>query len=191
MADLATLAEFEAFLGGTVAAEEALRQSLLDMAEAMFERECGRSHIPFVAAQSARAEYLDGVESDALWLDYGITTLTSITLGFDHASPTETLTVANLVYAVGERRVFRKDGYFGGFGWPRYIKVTYNAAADLPADAKLAVLTGAASLYQRRGSEGVKSETMGPYSVTYWQDTAGVAMPPIWQAAVMAHARVV
>jgi hypothetical protein len=191
VADLATLAEFEEFLGGTVATEATLRQSVLDMAEAMFERACGRAHIPFVAAQTARVEYRDGSGSNELYLDYPVSALTTITLGFDHAAPTETLVVADLLYAVGERRIVRTDGGFGCFGAPRYVKATYNAQADLPADAKLAVLTGAASLYQRKGAEGVKSETMGPYSITYRDDAGVVTLSPVWEAAVMAHARVI
>jgi hypothetical protein len=190
VADLATLAEFETMcLGGVVASEATVRQAYLDMAEAFFERECGRSAVPFVAAQSARAEIRDGTGTNMVFLDYGITTLTSITLGYDHTDPVETLTIPDLLYAAGERRVVRLDGYFGCFGAPRYVKVTYDAAADLPADAKLAVLTGAAALYSRRGEEGVKSETAGPYSITY-RDQETVGLSPIWRAAVANHARV-
>jgi hypothetical protein len=190
VADLATLAEFEEFLGGTVAAEATLRQAILDGVEAAFERECGRTAIPFVAAQSARAEVRDGSGSEAIWLDYPITTLTSITLGYDHTDPDETLTVADLLYASGTRRIVRQDGWFGPFEAPRYVKVTYDAAADLPADAKLAVLREAARRYRARGSEEVKSETMGPYSVTYATASTGTSGDPEWRAAVAMHTRV-
>jgi hypothetical protein len=190
MADLATLAEFEEFLGGVVAAEATLRQSLLDGTEADFERECGRASVPFVAAQSARAEVRDGVGSDAVWLDYSITTLTSVTLGYNHASPDETLVVGDLIYAAGSRRIVRLDGWFGAFGAPRYIKVTYDAAADLPLDAKLAVLSEAARRYRSRGSEEVKSETMGPYSVTYANSSTGTNGDTDWSRAVANHTRV-
>lgn len=189
MADLATLVEFKEFLGVSGSGEDSLLTTILDAAEATFERECGRGSTPFVAAQTGRIEYRDGTGTCQLFLDYSISVLTSITLGFDHAAPVETLTVANLVYGADSRRITRTDGWFGRFGAARYVKVTYDAAADLPADAKLAVLVGAASVYQHRGSEGIKSETMGPYSVTYFDPGTVAAFPPIWAAAVAAHTR--
>lgn len=191
MADLATLAEFKAHLGGDAGSlpADAVLQMYLDSTEDAFERECGRASVPFVAAQSARAEVRDGVGSDAIWLDYSIVTLTSITLGYDHAAPTETLVVADLLYAAGERRIVRKDGYFGCFGAPRYVKITYSAAADLPVDAKMAVLQEAARWYRARGSEEIKSETMGPYSVTY-ANTSTRDPASDWSRAVAAHTRV-
>lgn len=192
MADLATLEEFEAYLGGEVAAEADLRQSLLDMAEAAFESACGRAHAPFSDAQEGRVEYHDGTGTDRLWLDYGVADVTEILLGEDFAAPDETLDVSDravVVFQAGSARLARTDGgAFGCLGAPGYVRVTYDAAADLPADAKLAVLAGAAAVYQRRGSEGVKSESAGPYSVTYWEEDK-VAMPPIWHAAVAAHTR--
>lgn len=188
-ADLVSLAEFDAWLGGAVTAENDMRTAILEQVEAQFERECGRSAIPFVAAQPGRAEVRDGTGSEAIWLDYPISVLTSITLGFDHTNPTETLTVGDLLYAAGERRIVRQDGRFGCFGAPRYVKVTYNAAADLPVDAKLAILNEAARRYRARGSEEVKSETMGPYSVTFARST-GASEESDWSRAVAAHTRV-
>jgi hypothetical protein len=192
MADLATLAEFKAHLGGDAGSlpADAVLQMLLDGTEEDFERECGRASVPFVAAALARAEVRDGVGSDAIWLDYGITTLTSVTLGYDHSDPDETLTVADLIYAAGSRRIVRLNGWFGPFDAPRYVKITYDAAADLPTDVKLAVLDEATRRYRTRGSEEVKSETMGPYSVTYRDASVGHSGDSGWSRAIAKHTRV-
>jgi len=191
VATLVSLTEFDAWLGGAVTAENTLRQDILDRVQARLERECGRSGIPFVDAQSARTEVRDGTGSCELYLDYPVSVLTSITLGFDHTNPVETLVVGDLIYAAGSRRIVRVDGgRFGCFGAPRWVKVTYDTAADLPKDAADAVYQMAATEYRRRGSEEVRSETMGPYSVTYGDAGASTATDA-WAAAVAAYMRVI
>lgn len=188
MATLVSLTEFDTWLGGAVASENTLRTDILTRVQRRFERECGRADVPFVDAASGRVEYRDGTGTCELYLDYGITTLTSITLGFDHSEPDETLLVGDLIYSTNARRIVRLDGVFGCFGAPRYVKVTYDAAADLPADAADAIYQAAAAEYRRRGGEGVKSETMGPYSVSYF-DAQTTTITDVWRTAIGNHMR--
>jgi hypothetical protein len=193
VSDLATLAEFEEWLGGTVVAEATLRQAILDQAEALFEAACGRAHAPFAAADTGREETLTGTGAPSIFLDYPIDDVTEVLLGFDPANPDETLDPTDpavLVWEEGGTRLTRVDGgKFGCLGDPAFVRVTYDTQAELPDDAKLAVLRMAATLYRGRGSEEVKSETMGPYSVTYALSSAA-ATDPVWQTAVNAHARI-
>lgn len=187
---LVTLAEFDTWLGGAVTAENTLRQAILDQVEATFLRECGRELVPFADTQAARAETRDGTGTAFLFLDYPVTTLTSVTLGYDPLTPDETVDITQVVRGAGRRRLVRIDGgAFGGFGAPRYVKVVYDAGADLPTDVKAAILRMAATMYRRRGSEEVKSETMGPYSVTFANVDQVAAADPVWAAAVAGHTR--
>lgn len=190
---LVTLAELKTYLGDAPAtADDVLLGALLDDVEALFASETGRTITSFMAAGSARVEVLDGSNSHDLYVDYPITALTSITLGYNAGAPDETLSVADknvLVYAVGGRKISRTDGgTWGRFGRSRYVTVTYDYAADLAPSAKLAIKSVAAQAYRRRGSEDVKSETLGSfYSHTMVADVA--ADDPYWPKAVAANAR--
>ena len=184
-----SLTEFDTWLGGAVASENQLRTDILTRVQKRFERECGRSSVPFVDAALGRVEVRDGTGTCEVFLDYGITTLTAVTLGTDPLAPDETLDVADLVYTAGKRRIVRADGgRFGRFGAPQYVHVTYDAAADLPADAADAIYQTAAAEYRRRGDEGVRSETAGPYSVSYF-DQSDATTADVWNEAVGAHMR--
>lgn len=192
--ELVALADFETFLGDNTASEQSVRTGLIAQVKATFERECGRGRIPFQDAQAARVERLSGTGNDTLVLDYPIGSLTSVKLGFDSATPDETLSVADrrvLVFSAGSRVLRRVDGgTFGPFGAPEYAEVTYNAAADLPADAKLAVLRRAAAVYRQRGSEEASSESVGDVSVAFGlHQSAPGQGDTVWHDAVAAHAR--
>lgn len=191
MADLATVDDLTLLLGLAEGTDEDLLQLLLDGAEALFESDAARAAAPFQSAQTGRVEILEGRRSRQLWLDYPVQTVTAIALGVDVNSPTETLTpgdATKVVWRAGSRRLTRTDGGHWQTGDPSYVKVTYDAQADLPEDAKLAILKLAAAMYQRGGTEGVRSETLDTYSVTF----AHVAQEdPAWQLAVNYHRRLV
>lgn len=195
MPTLVTLWELKTYLGDAPAsADDAVLEQLLDDVEACFARDCGRALSSFQAADPARTEVRDGTGSPDLYLDYPVDVLTSVTLGYDPASPDETLTIADkrvLVYAAGERRLSRTDGgRFGRVGQRRYVRVVYGAAADLPADSKIAIKSVTAMAYRRRGSEAEKSETLGSfYSHTLVDEIA--TTDPFWVAAVAASRRTV
>lgn len=190
---LVPLAELKTYLGDAPAsADDALLTALIDDVEALFASETGRAIGSFIAGGSARVEVLDGSDSRDLYVDYPITALTSITLGYTAGTPDETLAVADknvLVYAVGGRKISRTDGgTWGRYGRSRYVTVTYDYGADLAPSAKLAIKSVASMAYRRRGSEAEKSETLGSfYSHTLVDEIA--TTDPFWREAVVANAR--
>lgn len=192
MPDLVSLSELKSFLGDTPAADDALLTDILEHVEAMFEGETGRAAIPFVAGAN-RTEVRDGTGDAALYLDYPISTLTSVKVGYDPADPVETLDVADknvVTFSAGSRRITRTDG--GKFGWarqPRYVQVVYTHQSELPEDAQLAVKSVCAIAYRRRGAEDATRESSGGYSRDLVQDVA--ASDPFWARAVAAHQRLI
>ena len=190
MPDLVSAPELLAFLGNPEGADSTLLESILDGVEDSFEAACNRRERPFQAApDEARLEVRDGTGTPSLFLDYPITTLTSVTLGRNVADPDETLDIADvdvLVYETGKRRIIRTDGgTFGCLGSPRYVRVTYLPAADLPYLAALAVKRAAAAIYRQLGAEDSTSERLGTFSRELL-DVFGDG-DSMWRAAVNAH----
>lgn len=156
--------------------------------EHLLLRQCRREGRPFQTAQAGRVERRDGTGGVSCWLDYPVTTLTAVVLGYNPSAPDETLSVADptvLVWRAGSRRLTRVDGgSFGAFDAPLWIQVTYDAAADLPEDASLAVLRVTAAIWRQRGAEDTSAERVGGYSA----DLAKVAeSDPVWQMAVQQY----
>lgn len=185
---LLPVSEVMEYLGEENDQEIPVVERLIDQIEALFLTQCGRRDRPFRAAQSARVEVHDGTGSRALVLQYPVAAVTSVLIGADPLTPDETLAVADvkvLRWAAGSATLRRVDGgTFGVAGDPRTVHVTYNAQADLPLDAQLAILRVVAACYRQRGSEDASSERMGGYS----GDLARVAeSEPTWQMAVAAH----
>jgi hypothetical protein len=166
----------------------ALLTQLVDDVEATFLARCGRAERPFGAAESGREEVYDGNGQATLYLERNITTLTSVKLGYDSSDPDETLDVADqteLNWRAGDNRLVRLDGgVFGCIGQPNVVEVTYDAAAELPRDAALAVTHGVATIWRKLGSEGLRAERVGPYDDQYAELLEG---DPIWMAAVEHH----
>jgi hypothetical protein len=193
VADLATLAEYKAYLGDdpTSLPADAVLQNILDGTEAELEAALGRTHRPFAAALTAREETHDGTGTGVLFLDYPIATIASLALGHDIDAPVETLDPddkAVVVWQAGSARVARVDcGRFGCARDPNYVHVTYDTQADLPADCKLALLEVAAGVYRKQGDEHLASERMGPYSVEF---RSAVAASSAWSDALRNHAEV-
>lgn len=162
--------------------------TLAGQVEALLLAQCRRADRPFQLAQAARVEFRDSTGGRKLWLDYPVATLTSVLLGPDHAAPSETLDVADqteLVWAVGSKKLERVDGgVFGCADRPRFVKVTYDAQADLPSDATLAVIRVTAALWRQRGAEDVKSERVGGYSADLEKVAEG---DPVWQMVVQQY----
>lgn len=190
---LVTVSELKTYLGDAPAAsDDVLLTQLIDDVEAVFASDCCRALSSFRAAGTARTEVHDGTGSPDLYLDYPVSVLTSVTLGYDASVPDETLTITDklvLVYSAGERRLSRTDdGMFGRVGQRRYVRVVYDFGADLPGNAALAIKSVAAMAYRRRGSEAEKSETVGSfYSHTMVDDIAST--DPYWTTAVAANRR--
>lgn len=182
--------ELRLFMALPAGQDEAVLGDMLSAATALFEGDCGRAECPFGKAQPGRVEVLEGIRgSRKLWLDYPIQVLTSVVTGLDVAAPTETLNPAaasSLVWRVGSRLITRTDGYVWR-GWaPSWIKVTYDAQAYLPKDAKAAIMQLVAKIYREKGTGVVKSWTLGDESQTL--ETA-VAESKEWASAVQNHSR--
>jgi hypothetical protein len=206
MADLASVDDLALLLGLTEAQAELgedLLTQLLDGAEALFEAETGRGDVPFAAAATGRVEILEARRSRRLWLDYPIATVTAIALGADVSTPSETLAPADatkVVWRAGERAIVRVDGGVWSTtcrpfeAAPSFVKVTYNTQADLPDDAKAAVLRLAAAMYGQRPSltQGIASETLDNYSVSFVNQSMfadAARTDPAWAIAVARHRR--
>jgi hypothetical protein len=191
---LVTYDEQQQYLDIPVGADKELIEDLIAETQALFEKEAGRSHAPFGAAQTGRIEIHPGdAGSSILTLDYPIATITSIGVGRDVAVPDETITPADtttVVWTVGSRELYRVDGGYWRGWYPTWVKVVYNTVADQPADAKLAVKRLVAGVYNQRGAEGLSTAQRGSRSLSV---TAGFAMladkDPLWQMAVAAHRR--
>lgn len=194
MSNFVTVDELKEYLGDAPAsADDSLLTEILENVKALFESETGRSVGAYQAGGTARTEILDGTGSPDLYLEYPIAALTSIVLGYNAGTPDETLTISDPLvvnYAVGSRRISRVDGgRFGRPGQSRYVKVVYDFQADLPDSAKLGIKSVAATAYRRRGSEEVKSETVGAFYSRTMVDTIATT-DPFWQLAVTANRRV-
>lgn len=192
MPDLVSLSDLKSHLGVTGSTDDGILAQYLENVEALFEAACGRKGQPFKAGAS-RTEVKDSTGDADLFLDYPISTITSIKLGFDPADPVETLDVADpliVTFAVGARKVSRTDGgRFGVIGNPRYVQVVYAHQDELPEEAKMAVKSVASIAYRRRGSEDSVEESVGGFSRKLLEDIA--ESDPFWQRAVTANSRMV
>jgi hypothetical protein len=190
MSDLVTIVELKLYLGDAPAsADDELLQALLDDVEAMYERDTLHAPGFYTAADTDVTEVLDGTGTTRVYLPYPIAAVTSIKLGYDSAAPDETLNTSNkrvVVFGVGSRSITRTDGgRFGCVRQPRYVEVVYDHLGDLPEDAKLPIMEVVSSVYRNRGSEGMKSETVGSfYSYTRDDVQAAAATNVNWQRAV-------
>ena len=183
---LVTLAEAQAFLNIAAGVDEATIQALLEEMQALFEAACNRHERPF-AASVARTEVKNGTGTSTLFLDYPITTVTSVKLGYDSTAPDETLDPTDktvLIWGAGGEVLTRVDGgVFGSLDQPRYVQVVYTTAELFPSIARLAVLRATALAYRQRGSEDARAERIGGYST----DLAKLLEDqPDWQAGVAA-----
>ncbi len=190
MPDLVSLADLQTYLELTSGTDDDLLTDLLDHAEGLFESETGRKDTPFIAAASARSEVKDGTGSAELYLDYPISAITSISLGFDLSNFVETLNPSDpdvVVWGAGKRRIQRVDGgVFGRLDKPRYVTTVYDFQADLPEEAQLAIKRITAQVYRQRGSEDAGREQIG----SYVRDLSTlVESDPLWRRAVAANSR--
>ncbi len=164
MPDLVSYAAIKDYLQLPNDDNETAITELLEDVEASLEAECDREAFPVQALQLAVAEWHDGTGTQRIRTHFPITTLTSITLGRDSADPVETLTVTDVDVVSfttgieGAGRITRTDGgKFGAHRSPRYVLITYDAAAFLPKLAVIAVKRVAAAYVRQFGSEGFKS----------------------------------
>jgi hypothetical protein len=195
--------------------DEKLIGDLLDGVTAVFEAECGRAKVPYGKAQLGRAEVHPARPGSwELKLDYGIAAVSSIGLGVDPESPTETINPATpgvVRFTVGDRILYRIDGGTWdagspilswarggplvpgprpGLEWgprqPGWVKLVYNTTADLPLTAQMAVKRVTAAIYRQRHKEGFSSKSGGDLTEVI-QEVA--SKDDIWKLAVKAEKR--
>lgn len=191
MPDLVSLADLKTFLAPTNGSDDDdLLTALLDHAEGLFESEAGRKDAPFVTGGSARSEVKDGTGSAEVYLDYPISDVTSISIGFDSSDFEDTLDPDDpdiVVWGAGSRKIERVDGgVFGRLGKPRYLTIVYDFQADLPEEAQLAIKRVVGQIYRQRGSEDADREQIGSYirKLSNLVDT-----DPLWRRAVEGNRR--
>lgn len=159
--ELLTLEELQRHLGDQVAEDGELLDRIRLQAISEFVRDCHREHRPFQDAESGRVEVRDGTGTREVWVDYPVGALTALTLGRT-ATPDETLDVSDpevISWKEGDRRIVRVDGgVFGCKGSPNYVRVTYDAQADLPVDAANAVKRRAAAYWRESGTGEATAE---------------------------------
>ena len=194
MPDLVSLADVKTFLSVSGSGDDTLLTDLLEHLEALFESETGRAGKPFQDAASDETEVHDGTGSADLFLDYPISGIDSVTIGFDSSDPIETLDptdIDELTFTVGHRRLSRTDGgIFGLAGKPRYVHVQYDTLADLPEDAQLAIKRAVAQVYRQMGSEDATFEAFGQGQ--YQRRLSNIVEDdPLWRRAVSAHRRMI
>jgi hypothetical protein len=204
--DLASGTDLGTFLGLSPAPTGATLTSLnryVDGAVALFQKLTHRTEAPFQDEESDRIEIHDGMGQTTILLDYPPDLVTEVTIGRDLDDPSETLDVSDplqVIWREGDRRLRRTDGKNWQVSWatPGFVKVVYDAQADLPEDVRQAVLRLAGTLYQQQVSgtlTGLKSETLDNYSATYADlnttvTTTGLA-DPAWIDVVDAHRRLI
>lgn len=183
---LVSLDSLKAFAGISGNAHDTVLQSILDSVEDFFCQQCSRA--PFAIAASGRTEVHDGTGTHELWLEYPASSLTSVALGYDPLTPDETLDVSDpsVIVAAGARLSRVDGGTFGFAGAPLYVRVTYNASADLPQDAALAIVRAATAVFRQRGSEDASRESLGGVTTDFSRITES---DPVWTSAVQAHRR--
>lgn len=183
---LATLAEVKSHLGVSststqefpnLTAFETYLSDLMTNVEALLAGDC---NVTFAAGATISNEAHDGTGGEVFYTDYPISTLTSVKVGIDVASPDETLTTIPDEISFSGSRVIRRGGV-----WPLGLKnlfVSYTSADYKPAVAKQAFFEGIAFLYRRRGKEHVASQTVGELGSL--EAAARFDLLPAWKRAV-------
>jgi hypothetical protein len=175
---------------------------LLDQAEALFTTATNRADIPFQDAEADRVEIIEAPTGRSLWLDYRVAEVTDVIVGSDLLNPEVTLDptdASEVIWRAGKRDLVRMDATWRcrapKDAVPIFVQVTYDTQADLPDDAKAAVLSLAAAGYHgaATASGTIQSETLDNYSVSYATAqqamTLAQASDPAWAIAVARHKR--
>ena len=175
---LITAAELAIFMQTTISDSD-YANTLINIASDFIERYCNRKFI----SQTFTDEQHDGTGSRYLYLkNMPITSVTAVKL-WD-------LSTDSLLYTYTEHTEFTPyldEGmiYMAG-GWQaghKNYRVTYIAGyaiASVPYDLKSICARIAGYIYANAGAAGIKSESMGNYSVTYDKDSVdkfGAEMP--------------
>ncbi len=174
---LITLLELDEFLQITIGDED-LSHTLINTASDFIDRFANRH---FIKATYTNEEYDGDGATDIYLKNYPIVTVAKVELYDSY------LASSIYTYTVKTEYLLYLDGgyiYMRGRTSPGHknYRVTYDAGylvADIPYDLKNACAQLAGLVYYNKGKSGIKSESMGKYSVTYGMADIKIAGIPV------------
>ena len=185
---LITLLELDEFLQITIGDAD-LSNTLINIASDFIDRFCNRS---FILATYPNEEY-DGDGNNNIYLrKYPVVSVASVILYDTYTGVnlyTFTVNTEYLIY-LNEGYIYMRSKTSPGH---KNYRVTYDAGyllADIPYDLKNACAQLAGLIYYNKGKAGVKSESIGKYSVTYDKgdiSISGIAVPADIAGVIMQY----
>lgn len=183
MATLVTLQEFKQYLPYEAADQDAVFNAILNAVEDHLASKTGQT---FAAAGTVTQENHSGDGSRVLYTRRPVSTLTTIVVSAERTpnDPDDTIPATDVaVDPDNPRRLVRfQNGWF-----PRgilNIYVTYDAAANTPTVCAEAVKEASALVYRIRGSEHVRSESLGDLGSQVMEIDRRFRSLPMWEAAL-------
>lgn len=183
MATLVLLADFKTYLKYTKTDEDGPLQAILDAIEANLADLTDQT---FAAAGTVTDEVHSGSGGIDLFLRRPASSITSVKVSAagTPGTPDDTIPTTDLrIDPVNDFRLVRFQG--GVFPLGRFnVFVTYAAKSNLPLVAVEAVKEGAALLHRIRGSEHVRSQSLGELGSEILEMDRRLWSLPMWRAAV-------
>ena len=178
--ELANLDDLKDWIPRGEPGDDAVLQPLLDMVEALLERKTGKN---FTVAATIVDEPHDGTGTSFLKVDSPpVTVDAAIKVGQVVATPDSTIAAADIIVDQVKRRLIY-DGRRLFKRGTRNIFVSYTSAENLPAIEKAAVLEVTAFIYNRRGVEHLRSQSIGELG-TASLIASNLEFLPLWRAAL-------
>lgn len=184
MSVLVTVAQLKSYLRYDKTDQDTELQAILDAVEELLADLTDQT---FAAAGPVTDENYSGDGTNVLLLRRPASSVTSVKVSAARTpnNPDVTIPASDLVIDPGnKRRLIR----FQGGSFPRGVLnlfVTYQAADNLPEIAKQAVKQAAAFIHRRRGSEHVRSQSLGDLgSQVLVEEAQSLWSQPFWRAAV-------
>ncbi len=156
---IVTLDEFKEFIGVSGTNQDNLLTRILESANGLMEKETGR-----IFEKGERTDKFDGKGREELFLrNLPVVSITSVTVN------DEAQTAAYYEFDEETGEFWHKDKWDFPTG-RKNVKIVYQSgwlAAEAPEDLKQAIYSVASTIYKRKGTMGVVSESIGDYSVTF------------------------
>lgn len=183
MATLVSLEDFKAYLQYEPADQDPTLQAILNAVEDHLASKTGET---FGAADTVTQEAHSGDGTRNLYVRRPMSSVTTIEVSAtsDAADPDDTIATDDVrIDPENDRHLVRVQN--GGFPLGLLnIFVTYEALANLPTVAIEAVKEGAALVHRIRGSEHVRSESLGDLGSQVLEIDRRFRSLPMWEAAV-------
>ncbi len=178
--ELANLDDLKDWIPRGEPGDDAVLQPLLDMIEELLESKTGKN---FTVAATIVDEPHDGTGTPFLKVDSPpVTVDAAIKVGEVLASPDSTIPAADIIVDQVRRRITYQGNRLFKRG-TRNIFVSYTSAENLPATDKAAVLEATAFVYNRRGVEHLRSQSIGDLGNAALI-SSNLEFLPLWRAAL-------